>query len=141
MDTTLIVSALLSTIISAVISYRIANNKNVKSEEARLNEQILELNKIVIKYPYLEDDDFCKTWPDNRYSKEEKYLRYDSYCCIVFNLLEQIYKLYKGNEDKMENFFYVKELIRRHKYWWISTFENIDGYNSNFREYAKNIVK
>lgn len=135
-----IISALLSASISALISNNIAAKNNIRSEKARLNEQILSLNKILIKHPYLDDDDFCKTWPQNRTSKDKKYMRYESYCCIVFNLLEQIYKLFNGDEKKIEEFFYAKELIKRHNLWWNNPsdiLENIDGYNHEFREYLK----
>jgi len=137
-----IISASISAIISSIVSYRIANKKNIKDEEGRLNEHILVLNKISIEYPYLEDYDFCKAWRKN--SNDERYLRYEVYCCIAFNLLEQLYKLYKGDKIKIENFICVKELVQMHKLWWknpTGIFENISGYNQKFREYIETFLK
>ena len=143
MDATIIsaiIATVISAIISSIISLNIANKKNVKDEEARLNQQILELNKIAIAYPYLEDDEFCNSWAKQKKQIDEKYMRYENYCCIVFNLLEQIYKLYNGNIEKINNLIYVEELAKRHKAWWnnpVGARENIEGYMPPFREFIK----
>jgi len=135
MDSTIIstvISALLSVVISSIISYKIASRKNINDEEGRLNGQILTLNKISIKYPYLEEADFCKSWYENRNNKDKKYLRYDVYC------------LYKGDKTKIENFIGVKELVQTHKLWWekpTGIIENANGYNSEFREYIETFLK
>lgn len=135
-----IISALISVFVSAIVSFYVSNQKYLRDEEARLNQQILELNKIIISYPYLEDDEFCKNWNDNKNKNDERYQRYDSYCCIVFNLMEQIHKYYRGDKEKINKFFATKEMILRHINWWkkpSGIFENINGYSNEFQQYIR----
>ncbi len=98
---------------------------------------------ISIKYPYLEDDAFCNKWKTKKkYSAEE--LRYENYCCIVFNIIETLYLHYGGNKNKIEGFLAVKELIRRHHKWWKAPsgkLDNIDGYDKGFRQFVNSYLE
>lgn len=137
-----IISAIVSVFVSSLVSNYFHTSKTIKEEEARLNQNILEIIKISIEYPYLEDDSFCRKWDSNK-NNDEQWQRYDNYCCIVFNLMEQIFKLYKGDKEKIEYFFATKEMIKRHKLWWHNPsglFENLDGYDYKFQQYVKSFI-
>ena len=131
----LLSGGILAAIISGIISCWIAIGSLHAQTEQVLTQQILQLNMLAMQYPYLEDDEFCVEWLTNKASKDEKYMRYDNYCCIVFNLIENIWKHFKGNRKRIESFFAIKELIVRHKLWWKNPsgpFENIEGYGPDF---------
>ncbi len=121
---------LIATIVSSIVAYFVASRTNRYSEISRIDEQILKLNILAVEYPYLEDDDFCAGWNDRPKSphQDEKYMRYDNYCCIVFNLIENLWDHYNGNKKKIEDYFYVKEVALRHRQWWISEAQNEEGY-------------
>lgn len=141
--TALVITTLIASLISSIVAIVVGKNANKKERECKFNDHLLELNRLAMQYPYLEDDEFCATWNANRRSSDEKYQRYDNYCCIVFNLLEQIWKFHKKDTAKIENIVCAKELILRHKEWWKAPsglFENLHGYNSGFVSYANKII-
>jgi len=134
-----IVATVISIIVSTFVSTLLQNRKTIKEEMARLRQDIKDLLKISIEYPYLEDNTFCNSWSSAN-KNDEKVQRYDNYCCIVFNLISQIYKLFEGDESKIDDFFATKEMIVRHKKWWKSPsgfLENLNGYSSDFRSYVE----
>ena len=110
--TTIIIalSTLIAAIISGFISFLICkwqlSRQNISSEEARLNLELTNILKIQIKYPYLENRQFTNDWNRKKVMEDDKskleYQRYDSYCCLIFNFISQIYKLYNGDKAKRE---------------------------------------
>jgi len=127
-------------------NYLLSRN-NLASEEARLNSELTTILKIQIKYPYLEDIQFTSGWnSDKAIGNDENrlnYHRYDSYCCLLFNFISQIYDLYNGNIEKIDNFFAVEEVVDIHREWWqnpLQPRDNIEGYNNNFRNYIYSII-
>ena len=100
----------------------------------KLFSRIAIIDKVIsfsIEYPYLEDDKFVGRGR-RRDKTTEKAMRYDNYCCLVFNLLEQLWDFHNGNESKIAKMFYAPEMIRRHKVWWKQDPQNIYGYDGRF---------
>jgi hypothetical protein len=137
--------------ISGIISFSVCkwqlSRQNISSEEARLNSELTNILKIQIEYPYLENKEFTNDWSSkNVMGKDEKrllYQRYDSYCCMIFNFISDIYRLYRGDNAKIENFFAVEEEVNIHKKWWqnpLNSRDNIEGYAGSFREYINSII-
>ncbi len=138
-----LISAVVSSIIAWIVSYYTVRKSIAKQYELWLENQILQINQIAIEYPYLEDNDFCSKWIDNNNPKEERYMRYDNYCCIVFNLLENLWKYFKGSKSKIESFLSVQEMAIRHKNWWKNPsgiIENIVGYDLKFQKYINSFI-
>ena len=144
-------STLIAAIISGIISFLVCmwqlSRQNITSEEARLNSELTNILKIQIEYPYLENKQFTNNWSSNKViendEKQLDYQRYDSYCCMIFNFISQIYELYNGNNTKIENFFAVVEEVNIHKKWWqnpLNPRDNIEGYVSGFRDYINSII-
>ena len=73
--------------------------------------------------------------------KSDRAMRYDNYCCLVFNTIERIWKHCKGNENRIEEFLSSKEMINRHKAWWRSEKENNAGYGYAFAEFVNSFLK
>jgi len=109
-----------------------------------LNEQLFNILRIQIEYPYLENMEFVLSWNREKAKKEPDYQRYDSYCCMLFNFMWQIYTLYQGETTRVENFFAVAEEVRIHKCWWqnpLNPRDNIDGYDEKYRIYINSIIE
>lgn len=144
-------STLIAAIISGIISFLVCkwqlSRQNISSEEARLNSELTNILKIQIEYPYLENKQFTNDWNSNKVMKNDEkqldYQRYDSYCCMIFNFISQIYELYNGNNAKINNFFAVEEEVNIHKKWWQSPLnprDNIEGYVGGFRDYINSVI-
>ncbi|MCL2805049.1 MAG: hypothetical protein FWD26_03820 [Treponema sp.] len=132
-----ITSAAIATLISAVTSALVTffiNNSNKKKD---LENQLDELLKIGIEYPYLESQNFTDSWTSKHDITDEKFLRYELYATMVFNYLSRLSSHYKYDTKKIEKELAVKDWIRIHKkYWYDPTApnENIDTYDAPFVE-------
>jgi hypothetical protein len=132
-----LISAGFSTLFATVISIIVTKRTILSQNECKLHDEILQLNLLAIEYPYFEDDAFCNAYSPSLSSPE--LLRYDSYCCIVYNLLQNIWEHFNGDEAKIACFFGSKEMFVRHKKWWLSHKNrkaNLDGYPIAFVNYA-----
>jgi hypothetical protein len=139
-----ITTAVLATLISALTSALVTLGVNKRSEKRNINDQLDAILKIAIQYPYVENQSFTSSWMTNKNSNEEKYLRYDIYCTLLFNYLSRVADFYKYDKNKIENYIAIKDWVRLHKDYWISpldTFENIDGYDKKFRDLINYYIK
>lgn len=135
-DTTLL-SAFLSIIISIVSTIVFNYFQRKKESKDSLDKELTELLKLALEYPYLENPHFTRSWSSNYDRNNEKALRYEVYCTLVFNYLERFTNFYKYDIEKIEKHLAVKNWVRLHsKYWRDPTVpnENIDTYDSDFVE-------
>jgi hypothetical protein len=135
MDTT-ITTAAIATIISALTSASISLYIAAKSNKKYLDDQLDAILKIAVQYPYLENKTFTKSWSSKIDQNDEKYLRYDVYCTLIFNYLERLAKHYNFNLEKINSHISIKEWVRIHRNYWndpIDPYENIETYDKNFR--------
>lgn len=107
----------------------------------------VELNRILeigIEYPYLESKPFTEEWVLNKLSQDEKYLRYDMYCNLIFNYLHHVFEHFDKDKSNVEKFVDIKTWIRLHKSNWenpVDENENIDGYDEDFRKFINSYIK
>lgn len=137
-----IIIAILGLVISTVgiwLTYSLYK-RDKKNELGRKLTRILELG---MEYPYLENKEFISGWIQYRTSQDEKYLRYDIYCNMIFNYLHDVYDFFGGNKNKIENYMDVKSWIRVHKDCWLNPVEdceNVDGYDEPFRKFINSYI-
>lgn len=139
-----ITAAAIATLISSSIATIVALKINKHNALKSLNDQLDNILKIAIQYPYLESPSFCNTWQDNKDSEDERYLRYENYCTLIFNYLERLCKHYDFNVNDIQNHLNVKGWIRVHKSCWqypSVPFENSDGYDHRFKVVIENYLK
>jgi hypothetical protein len=130
-----ITSAAIATLISAVTSAIVATRISYSNKVKNLDDQLDGLLKIAIQYPYLESEHFTSTWISTFDLNDEKYLRYDVYCTLLFNFLERVSKHYRYQQAKIENFVAIKDWVRLHGRYWkdpTSSYENVDSYEKEF---------
>lgn len=138
----------------AAICAAISANYSKKSIETTIklykHEQkeklIQEMNKIIeigIQYPYLESKPFTSKWIENMNLNDERYLRYDMFCNLIFNYLNHVYNFFGKDKKLIEDFVDIKSWIRLHKYCWqnpIDENENIDAYDEDFRKFINSYI-
>ncbi len=133
-DTTMI-SAIISIFVS-IISTITFNWFQVKKEKRRrLDDEFNDILKIALEYPYLENIYFVEQWTSQYDKNDEKALRYEVYCTLVFNFLEKFAKYFDFNQVKIENEIAVKDWVRLHRKYWRDPSvpnENIDTYDKKF---------
>jgi hypothetical protein len=130
-----ITSAAIATGISAVTASIVSLLIYRKTTKRALDERLEKIIQIAIQYPYLEDINFTQTWNPSKVS-DDKYLRYELYCNLVFNYLESISIHYYFRKKKISSFLNAKDWARLHSNCWknpSSPYENVDSYNKKFR--------
>ncbi len=142
----LVIATIASPIIPTIISviFFIINRRY----EARklIEERLFKIQQIAFEYPYVEDDELINGW--NQFVKEYndgekvdedklwKYLQYDQYCEMIFNLLEIALEHFK-KEETLLKFIDFKTWVITHKDWWLNP---LDGH-SNYEGYNKRTIK
>ncbi len=129
---------LLAAAVAAVVSWWISHRTLRASELTRLNTQIDRLVELGMEYPLMEDDQFCKSWTSE--DRSENAMRYENYCCFVYNLLEGIWRFHHGSEKKIQSMFDAQELIKRHQTWWRSSEDNRSSYPQGFQHYVNEVA-
>lgn len=141
-DTTM-ASTILSIIVSILSTIAFNNWQGKKEERKRLDDEFNDILKIALEYPYLENIHFASEWTSQYDRNDEKALRYEVYCTLVFNFLEKFSKFYSFDEDKIAKEIAVKDWVRLHrKYWRDPTIpnENVDTYDKRFVQLVENYL-
>lgn len=133
-----ITAAAIATLISSLISSIVALTVSKHNAIRNLNDQLDNILKIAIQYPYLESPHFTNTWTSD--SIEEHHLRYENYCILVFNYLEKLCKHYKYDTKKIEEHLNVEEWVLIHQVYWLSCGENQNGYSQKLKIIIKNYL-
>lgn len=138
-----VIATFFSSLIASFVSVWVINKHITNFNIRRLSDKLETLNKIVIEYPYLEDKNFCYALPDRENDFTEEYLRYENYCCMVFNFLEQAWVHHNEDENKLKEFVGYEEMINLHSKWWLSLREshhNFHGYKGKFRNFVSKVI-
>ncbi len=139
-----VTSAAIATLISSAVATTVALLINRANAIKSLHDRLDGILKIAIQYPYLESSRFTATWNENKNSDDEKYLRYENYCILVFNYLEILCKHHGHDKQKIENHINIKEWARNHRDYWLNPpgiYENADGYSEKFKKLIESYLK
>lgn len=143
MDVT-ITAAAIATLISALTSACITLWILSWNKQKNLDDQLDGLLKIAIQHPYLENKKFADSWQPEFDESDEKMLRYEVYCNLLFNYLARLSEHYKFKSDKIEKHLAIKDWVRLHgKYWQepATMYENVDSYDKKFVELINSYLK
>ncbi len=145
----------ISLIISVAISIFFYMKNRAFGFENSINDRLFKIQDIAFNNPFLENkqfiigwDDFAKKYRNNSkvdFNDENvrKYLQYEQYCEMIFNLISDTY-IYAKNEKKLLNLIDYKDWARAHKSWWINPLEehsNHDSYNKKLTDIIDNWIK
>lgn len=136
-----IIATIVSTMISSIVAVLITKSGEKASKKNSILDKIIELNNLGLEYPYLESDSFCDDFDSYKTKSDERYMRYDVYCCQVFNLLEEAFTFCNYKEKQLGALLGYEEMITTHKKWWLDIAvrsKNIYGYNIRFINFVDN---
>ena len=137
-----IIKILISSGIATVAAYGLNTMSSRKQEEKRYCDELSKIIQISIQYPELEDETFTSQYPGS-YSSRKDYLRYESYCILIFNLLEQVTEFYSFQPEYVVKFVHVEEWVNLHKGWWQDpqdSFKNQQGYSPQFIDFINSYI-
>jgi len=144
-----IIIAALGSVAAAVSAFHSAKSSRLTLElysKGKKEKLVDELNKILeigIEYPYLETKSFACKWNEFKNSDEERYLRYDMYCNLLFNFIHHVCEYFSYNKEQIDGFIDMKTWLRTHKQNWLNPVdenENIDGYDEDFRKFVNSYL-
>jgi hypothetical protein len=127
-------SAIIALAVSFIVCWLTIRN----SRRQRLREKLDRAIDIALQYPHLDSDLYAANWiaVHERTPNDPEALRYEHYCCFIFNLMEEACGCYGFDLEKLDRqFFYAPEWIERHRFWWrisLKTTENTVGYCERF---------
>ena len=139
-----ITSAAIATIISAATSATVTLIIARSNAQKTLDDQLDSLLKIAVQYPYLESDAFASAWTSKYDPHDEKYLRYEHYCTLLFNYLSRVSKHYKYKVKKIEDYIAIKTWIRCHSAYWrdpTDSYGTVDEYDKPFVDLVESYLK
>jgi hypothetical protein len=94
-----------------------------------------------MEYPVVELPSTCAMWPNPALHDEDK-VRYENYCCFVFNLVFDVWEYCGKNHEKANKLLYIDELIRKHQVWWNDDSGNSDAYSDDeFKRFVKMVIE
>ena len=134
------IATLVSALTSTCVTLWIASSNKKKN----LDDQLDAILKIALQYPYLENSHFTSSWkPENSFD-DEKYMRYDIYCNLLFNFLSRICDYHKYDKNRIENYITIKDWVRHHGEFWknpVNRYENVDSYDREFVDLINSYLK
>jgi len=139
-----ITSAAIATIISATTSATVTLVLAKLNSKKHLDDQLDAILKIAVQYPYLECEDFTNQWTSDYDRDNEKFLRYEVYCTLIFNYLSRVGAFYKYDAQIIEKFLAAKSWVRLHGKYWIDpteAYENVDSYDESFVKLIEGYLK
>jgi hypothetical protein len=142
MDSTLL-SAIIATIISTGVATLVSMYLNRIRERERFDLQLQNILIHSIEYPCLESRLFTEKWEPSLMDKDEKYLRYENYCAMVFNFLSDVCEWKKYNKKNIESYIDIKNWLRIHEKCWkypSLSHENTDVYGDKFSNLVKTYI-
>ncbi len=121
-------------------------------QQSGIDNQLTRILEFTIQYPYLESRHITENWEaeaikarnNKDYVLSEEFMRYDQFCNLLFNFLEELYNFYKGDKEKIENYIDIKNWVRIHRQIWntpLNENENIDGYQKEFRDFINSYIE
>jgi len=126
-------------VLPLIINHRYRTKDKLDSLDNRLDSII----QIGIEYPYLEDKHFARRWCENKDNPDDRYMRYDNYCNIVFNFLHSVCEFYNYDRKKIEDYIDIRDWVRTHKDNWqnpVDEYENVDGYDDKFKKFIDSYI-
>ncbi len=136
------VSGLVGTVLGALIGVYFQRQSDAQVSEfqskSALDASVAQLLRLSIDFPFFENTEVCCEYPAQPVDLNER-LRYESYCCFVFNTLYQAWKHFK-TEEAVCDYIHVEEILHCHRSWWNYDRNNI-AYGKEFRQFINGIFE
>jgi hypothetical protein len=122
--------SVVSIVFNIILSVLLHRNNSYRSKYDFIDTQIADIIKIQMDYPDYRRDNFLATLKEG----DAEMLRYEAFCCLVWNSLETVYEKYGEKRLKGSTFFpAMQSLARRHKPWMDKI--KGEGYSLKMRQF------
>ena len=132
------------TVIIAIIQGVYMWRQEVIRKREYFQAKLARILELTIEYPYLEDPAFTQSWSEKKDSPDDKMMRYDQFCNLIFNFLEELFIHFNEDAKKVEEFVDVKSWVRLHRHNWENpreSYENVDAYSKDFRNFISSYIR
>jgi hypothetical protein len=129
-----VLSTLVATAIASVVAWITARRSDRSEDRRDIHEQIEKSIELSMQYPLVEDSAVCENWPMADIGSDDR-IRYNNYCCFVFNLMQHIWTFCRGDRQAIRAMMHVEEIIWQHRRWWNGDSENVRAYPVGFRNF------
>jgi hypothetical protein len=134
-----ILSSIVTVLISAIVSYVVAKSQSQTADRQALARQVDDLLHITLEYPHLDSESFVEKWKKGEGTFEDRD-RYTSFCCFAFNLLYRVWQFHRGDAKKIDDVILAREIVHRHKTWWLGDANNTLAYDEKFAAYIRSLT-
>jgi hypothetical protein len=136
-----IISTIISSIIASLFAWWLVSRVTGRYERERdIHNRVVTLIQLAMDHPVVELPSTCAKWPNPDLSEADK-VRYENYCCFVFNLVVNVWEHCGKNRQKANKVLYIDELIRKHQVWWNADSDNTEAYSDDdFQQFVKEVV-
>jgi hypothetical protein len=128
-----LVGTILGAAIAAIVQWVTLWWTSYSERRAEIDASIAQMLSYSIQYPALESKRLCDAYPNCADDLEK--VRYESYCCFVFNTLFRVWKFCKHDPEKMSEIVAIDEIFKLHANWWRTDNDNL-GYHPEFRKFV-----
>lgn len=115
---------IINLIVTGVITWSIWWRTERSRQRIFLDNQLIKLQELSLRYPFLEDEKFTAKWDNMREDYEngnctekDKFLMYDVYTEMLFNFVFQSSEYFR-TEEKLIEYVNFKSWIRNHALCW-----------------------
>jgi hypothetical protein len=135
-------SGLLSSLIALIISTLISIYFQKKNDKKQLSDTLMQLNAFLLAEPFLESDTALQKYlTDDKKTNDIKKDKYNLFCIMKYNYLEDFCKYYKYDIKKINKNINIKEYLRDNVKWWSENRKiNYESYDKEFRHIIEEIV-
>ncbi len=115
-----------SIFVSAGTTFYLQCKAEKSRRKAELDRQLIELQNLAVRYPFLEDGTYADKWDEQRENmlsgnlpleERDKFLQYDAYTELLFNYVSRCLNYYR-KEKKLLEYVDFKGWLRPHKKCW-----------------------
>jgi hypothetical protein len=138
----ILLSGLLASILSAIITSLLNIFYQKKSEKKQLDDTLMQLNTFLVNEPFLENDLSLERYmTDNEMENKLKRDKYNLYCIMKYNYLEDFCQYYQYNLKKIKSEINIKEYFKDNEKWWNENRKiNYESYNKKFIQLIEEVV-
>jgi hypothetical protein len=139
-DIKIIILAVSMILSNGVTIFLYLKNRQVAFDNL-LSERLFRIQDISFNNPFLEDDKFIDEWDSfcdtyrnkitDKYNDSEtkKYLQYEQYCEMLFNLIAETYENTKSEKEILKKVAF-KDWARVHSKWWKKPLDKLSNQDS-----------
>ena len=138
----MLLTGVLASVLSAVITSLINIFYQRRAEKKQLSDTLMQLNTFLVNEPFLENDASLNKYMTNDDKENQlKKDRYNMYCLMKYNYLEDFCRYHKFKSKKINKILNMSEYVNDNIEWWNENKKiNYKSYNKKFLHLVEEII-